>query len=105
MYRLFVVIVFILTSFAVCYGAEKYKGGPHYFRDIKNGAAPYEPVEEINYEEANNLYTYYEAYFDDEGRIILLKKYRKGKLEWSDKYVYGPTGSLENRELFVSDKR
>ena len=90
MYRLFVVIVFILTSFAVCYGAEKYKGGPHYFRDIKNGAAPYEPVEEINYEEANNLYTYYEAYFDDEGRVILLKKYLKGVLE---------------QELVTSDKK
>ncbi|MBI3755451.1 MAG: hypothetical protein HY265_04735 [Deltaproteobacteria bacterium] len=88
-----------------CYAEDyHYPGGPYYFKDIKNSAAPYEPVDEINYEEASNLYTYYEAYFNDDGRIVSLKKYQKGKLEWSDKYVYSPAGTLENRELSMSSR-
>lgn len=99
------IIAFSIIGSGFCYAGEYYyPGGPYYFKDIKNSAAPYEPVHEINYEEAGNLYTYYEAYFDDNGRIVSLKKYQKGKLEWSDKYQYGATGSLENRDLSISSR-
>lgn len=98
-----IIIAFTIIGSGFCYAEDyHYPGGQYYFKDIKNSAAPYEPVDEINYEEAGNLYTYYEAYFDDNGRIVSLKKYLKGKLEWSDKYQYGATGALENRELSIS---
>ncbi|MBI5047725.1 MAG: hypothetical protein HZB54_02070 [Deltaproteobacteria bacterium] len=71
----------LIIGTAICRAEGKYTDGPHYFRDIRNSEPPYEPIEVINYEEANNLYTYYEAYFDGEGRIISLKKYEKGILK------------------------
>lgn len=98
-----IIITFAMTGTGFCYAeGHYYPGGPYYFKDIKNSSAPYEPVDEINYEEAGNLYTYYEAYFNDDGRIVSLKKYQKGKLEWSDKYQYGAAGDLENRDLYIS---
>lgn len=80
------IIIFAAAVASLCHAGEHYySGGPYYFKGIKNDTA-YEPVDEINYEEANNLYTYYEAYFDAKGKIISLSKYTKGKLEWSDRF-------------------
>ena len=80
--RLFLTVITLLLVCTAIYAGEGiYKGGPYYYRYIKENTVTYEPVGEINYEEANNLYTYYEAYFDADGRIITLKRYVKGKLD------------------------
>ena len=78
---LLTVITLLLAYTAIYAGEGIYKGGPYYYRYIKENTVTYEPVGEINYEEANNLYTYYEAYFDADGRIITLKRYVKGELD------------------------
>ena len=78
---LLTVITLLLVCTAIYAGEGIYKGGPYYYRYIKENTVTYEPVGEINYEEANNLYTYYEAYFDADGRIITLKRYVKGELD------------------------
>ncbi|MBI5328129.1 MAG: hypothetical protein HZB80_07550 [Deltaproteobacteria bacterium] len=80
-YFCFYVCFLLIIGTAICRAEGKYTGGPHYFRDIRSSKPPYEPIEVINYEEANNLYTYYEAYFNGQGRIISLKKYEKGILK------------------------
>ena len=80
--RLFLSVITLLLAYTAIYAGEGiYKSGPYYYRYIKENTVTYEPVGEINYEEANNLYTYYEAYFDADGRIITLKRYVKGELD------------------------
>jgi len=100
-------ILLIAIAFVFIFSSSGYAGemigSPRYYRYIKDSSLPYQPTDEINYEEANNLYTYYEAYFDGEGRVVSLKKFVKGKLEWVDKYLYGATGSLESRERSALD--
>ncbi|HBR17690.1 MAG: hypothetical protein A3G39_02505 [Deltaproteobacteria bacterium RIFCSPLOWO2_12_FULL_43_16] len=99
------VMVFILMSSTFCYTGEKYTDVSHYYRYIKDNTAPYEPIDEINYEEANNLYVYYEAYYNKEGRVSSLKKYVRGKLEWTEDYTYGVTGQIEDRKISLADKK
>lgn len=104
--RVLLAAIIFLMGTTFCQAGERYADGPHYYRYIKDNAAPpYEPIDEINYEEANNLYTYYEVYYNKEGRVSSLKKYVRGKLEWTEDYTYGVTGQIEDRKISLTDKK
>jgi antitoxin component YwqK of YwqJK toxin-antitoxin module len=77
------------------------QGGPYYFAKFIGYQIPFQPSEEISYEEAKKRNTYYVAHFDEEGRIVSFSKYLKGKLIFIDKYYYD-SGSLARREMTKS---
>jgi len=54
--------------------------------------------EERNREEVFKNYNYYEAAYDEQKRIILFRAYRKGDVEWEERYSYHPGGGLASRK-------
>ena len=53
--------------------------------------------EEKNYEEVYQRYRYYEAVYDEAGRVVLFKEYERGEVTRTDEYRYGPEGALLER--------
>jgi hypothetical protein len=104
MFKLLFIVSFSMCLFfstvASCKNEKKYSsGGPYYYKDWVSYTIPYKPYNEVTMEEAKTLNSYYEAYFDNNGKIILFTKYLNGEIEWSDKYFYTPDGLLGHREM------
>ena len=53
--------------------------------------------EEKNYEEVYQRYRYYEAVYDEAGRVVLFKEYVRGDLIRTEEYRYGAEGALVER--------
>ena len=53
--------------------------------------------EEKNYEEVYQRYRYYEAVYDETGRVVLFKEYVRGEVIRTEKYRYGAEGALVER--------
>ena len=53
--------------------------------------------EEKNYEEVYQRYRYYEAVYDEAGRVVLFKEYVRGEAIRTEEYRYGPEGALLER--------
>ena len=51
---------------------------------------------ERNYEEVYQLYSYYEAIYDDAGRVVTFREYERGEIIRVEEYRYapGPDGAL-----------
>lgn len=49
---------------------------------------------EKNYEEVYQLYEYYEAIYDKEGRVAVFKAYQKGQVIRTERYAYSSQGKL-----------
>jgi hypothetical protein len=95
-----ITIAFISLQCATCASQPSSRsGGPYYYGTFANYKVPFQPLEELSYEEAKLRESYYVAYFDSNSRIIGFSKYLKGKMEFEDKYVYSTNGILERREL------
>lgn len=96
-------LTFLLFVSASCIAQEKYHpGGPYYYGDFATYKIPFRPIEELTPSEAKTRDVYYLAYFNDGGEILSFTKYLKGKIEFSDKYIYDQSGILERRELTKS---
>lgn len=52
---------------------------------------------ERNYEEVYQRYTYYEAVYDEAGRVATFREYRRGETIRLERYRYGPNGTLLDR--------
>ena len=77
---------------------EKIRAGHSYYSDdfvvhgrIRDIAA------EKNYEEVYQSYTYYEAVYDEAGRVVIFKEYKRGEEVRAEEYRYGPDGKLVER--------
>lgn len=82
----FAVILLILTA---CANPTRHApGGPYYFAAWSGYGAIRTPEQPVSHDAAIKLDTYYEAHFDDRGRLISFKKYFHGALEWADTYEY-----------------
>jgi hypothetical protein len=56
-------------------------------------------VGEKNYEEVYQLYRYYEAIYDDEGRVLRFREYLRGEPVRTETYVWGEDGRLLERTV------
>ncbi len=71
------------------------EGTIYYSNEIEEDAEIKELVGEKNYEEVYRDYTYYEAVYDEQKRLVLIKEFERGELVWSEKYIYDEGGQLE----------
>ena len=105
MYKIFIIITAIVLIVFVwsCNKKKKYIGGPYYFTGIVHYEIPFKPINEISYDQLNNVSAYNEAYYDKNGHIVDFKKYSNGKIEFEDRYVYDEKGKIKMREMFKSN--
>lgn len=68
---------------------ERIRAGHSYYSDdmsLEGGVR--DLAEEKNYEEVYQSYRYYEAVYDDEGRVVVFKQFERGELVREDRYRY-----------------
>ncbi len=95
MRQLALAIVAIVTCGA-CYSHNP-AGGPHYFGSWASRSIPVKPIEPLPKSEAVGRPVFYEAFFDDHGRIARFVEYANGNPRAETTYSYRPDGSFEER--------
>ena len=53
--------------------------------------------QEKNYEEIYQFYSYYEFVYDEGGRVVFFREYKRGEVIRTEKYRYDDSGSLTQR--------
>ena len=77
---------------------EKIRPGHSYFSDGTRVEGLVRDIgEEKNYEEVYQRYRYYEAVYDEAGRVVLFQEYVRGEVIRTEEYRYGPEGALLER--------
>lgn len=77
---------------------EKLRAGYSYYSDgysVERGVS--DLAEEKNYEEVFQSYRYYEARYDQAGRVVHFAEYVRGERVRSEEYRYGDGGELVER--------
>jgi hypothetical protein len=79
---------------------EKIRAGHSYYSDdfVVNGLVR-DIAAEKNYEEVYQSYTFYEAVYDEAGRVVVFKEYKRGEEIRAEEYRYGPDGNLLERSV------
>jgi hypothetical protein len=94
-----------LVALAVLFAAgsaaarpEKIRPGHSYYSDGARVEGIVRDIgEEKNYEEVYQRYRYYEAVYDEAGRVVLFREYVRGDVIRTEEYRYGPEGALVER--------
>lgn len=84
---------------------ERIKPGIAYYAadyTVRDGIS--ELGEERNYEEVYKNYKYYEALYDEQKRIKIFRAYKRGELEWEERYFYHPHGGPAKKEVIRKGK-
>lgn len=93
--------VIILSSSCSANQPKYHPGGPYYYKSWANYHLPYRPVDEVSKSGAEELenqgFSYYIAYFDEEGRIKSFEKRYREKMEFNVTYFY-ENGVLKKEE-------
>jgi hypothetical protein len=77
---------------------EKIRPGHSYYSDGYRVERLVRDIgEDKNYEEVYQRYRYYEAVYDEAGRVVLFKEYERGEVIRTEEYRYGPEGALLER--------
>ena len=96
MRQLALAIVAVVTCGA-CYSHNP-PGGPHYYGGWASRSVPAKPTEPLPRSEAAGRPLYYEAFFDDHGRIVRFVEYANGNPRSETTYSYRPdSGAFEER--------
>lgn len=79
---------------------ERIKAGMSYYSDdfVQNGLVS-DLAGEKNYEEVYQFYSYYEAIYDDQGRVVTFKEYKRGDVIRTEEYRYRASGGLLERRI------
>jgi hypothetical protein len=92
----------LCVSFASLASArpERIRAGHSYYSDdaVVDGLVR-DIGAEKNYEEVYQSYTYYEAVYDEAGRVVVFKEYRRGEEILAEEYRYGRDGNLLERTV------
>lgn len=76
--------------------AEKFQPGvPYYFENFDPTMKPWDPGQDLNFEEVFKNYIYYEIIFDPSGREITVNRYLQNRKERSDRFLVRPDRSIE----------
>ena len=83
---------------------ERIRAGLTYYSDTAVTAGEGEAVvrdlgEEKNYEEVYQLYRYFEAVYDERGRVVHFREYLRGEVIRSEVYVWSEDGRLLDRSI------
>jgi hypothetical protein len=83
---------------------ERIKPGMSYYSDdfVEEGRIR-DLAEEKNYEEVYQFYTYYEALYDANARVVVFKEYRRGEVIRTERYRYDAKGELSERIVTPSE--
>lgn len=60
---------------------------------------------EKNYEEVYQFYTYYEFVYDQGGRVVLFREYKRGDVIRTERYNYDASGLLAKRVVAQPGKQ
>jgi len=85
-----------LLAAASCYSHHP-TGGPYYYAKWISRDIPVQPAEPLSRVEAMSRPVFYEAFFDDHGRIVRFVEYAEGNARSETTYSYRPDGSFEER--------
>lgn len=91
-------VIAILLSFVAGAAtlAEKFQPGvPYYFESFDPAMKPWDPGQELNFEEVFKNYMYFEIIFDSSGQKITVNRYVQNRKERSDIFLLRPDRSLE----------
>jgi len=78
--------------------AEFTPGVSHYFDHFDPEQQPWEPGQNLNFEEVFKNYQYYEIVLDRDGKEIMVNQYIRGNKAISEKYLRLPDGALRKNE-------
>lgn len=96
--RVTAAVIAILFSFGASAAspAEKFQPGvPYYFENFDPTMKPWDPGQDLNFEEVFKNYIYYEIIFDPSGREITVNRYLQNRKERSDRFLVRPDRSIE----------
>ncbi len=79
-------------------------GVSYYSDDFVAVGLVHDLVAEKNYEEVFQFYSYYEAIYDERGRVVVFKEYRRGELIRTEEYRYHSSGDLLERRTLRPGK-
>src|SRR5688572_22466846 len=95
------VLLGFFASLALAAGPGCYShipaGSPHYYGKWTSGQVPVEPAEPLSRVDAMSRPIFYEAFFDDRGRIVRFVEYADGAARSETTYSYRPDRSFEER--------
>ncbi len=93
--------ILLLTFVPIDAGArpEKIRPGVSYYSDeVVELDGVKDLGDEKNYEEVYQFYRYFEAIYDDTGRVTVFIEYVRGEVRQRDEYSYGSDGKLRERK-------
>jgi hypothetical protein len=103
-YMLCVGSVMAMLIVLACHNSAGHKpGGPYYFADWGGYQIPPKLYNEIPLDSAKTSRTYYEAFYDSQGRLTRVSKFLDRKTEWVDEYSYAPDGKTMTRIIRKAD--
>lgn len=96
-----VTVGFLIFSHYHTMQPQYHPGGPYYYKSFASYVLPMRPVGEISEQEAKELekngFSYYEAYFNQEGFITRFVKHFGGKILFEEEYIYDENGILKDK--------
>jgi len=88
-------LVWVFISLDAGARPEKIRAGESYYSDeVVEVEGVRDLGEDMNYEEVYQFYRYYEAIYDEAGRVVVFIEYVRGDVHRRDEYEYGPDGKL-----------
>ncbi|BAN35758.1 hypothetical protein SCD_n01947 [Sulfuricella denitrificans skB26] len=76
--------------------AEKFQpDAPYYFESFDPAMKPWDPGQDLNFEEVFKNYAYYEIIFDKSGQEITVNHYIQNRKERSNRFLIRPDRALE----------
>ena len=98
--RLLVATICLFLATAASARPEKIRPGqPYYSDDQVSEGGVRDIVGEKNYEEVFQSYRYFEAVYDEAGRVVVFKEYKRGDVVRTEEYRYGDDGGLAVRVI------
>lgn len=78
-------------------GGQFEPGTPYYFSSFEPAKKPWNPGQELNYEEVFKNYLFFEIIFSPSGKEISVNRYIQGNKADSEQYLLSPDGSLSKK--------
>jgi len=83
---------------------EKIRPGvAHYSDGFETRDGVSDIAQERNYEEVYNNYEFYEARYDEKERIVRFIAYKRGQVDWEERYLYREGERPYAKEVIQSD--
>ena len=75
-----------------------------YFLTYKGVSLPLQLTQELHADDLRNRNTYFEAHYDDQGRLTGIEKKVYGDVEMTHRYVWNDAGQLTEATIQIGDE-